>query len=308
MQDLKKVKTISSELESHGQWLTEYLRTRAYLASSESTFSCDPACTRPGCKNQDLQVPVSVVDLLGIAGHRGESVSELYRRTFVLGLFSNERDDWIRMVALRLKKPCPFLEHDQCSIYPVRPLPCMLFPEYLVSRGTFEATAGKDQFRDYLCLHRPLQLSPDRAKVIAKLRSMWDREMLISSFYLFNAGPCHLDFSNLIRELLAGARSLKEPELEEKSEMGRSIANQDLEHFFWERLATYQPFVGVGEKIYHLDTGEGQVQFLQLLQDNRLLKKLWQDGDDRALVFRFRKGQLKAKRRGIIPAEYKFTW
>jgi hypothetical protein len=42
------------------------------------------------------------------------------------------------------------------------------------------------------------------------------------------------------------------------------------------------------------------------MQDELLMKKLRQSGDDRALVFRFIKGKLKAKRRSIIPTEYKF--
>ena len=100
-----------------------------------------------------------------------------------MGLLSNEREDWIRTVTLRLKKPCPFLENDRCSIYPVRPLPCILFPEYLVNEGTFEANARQDHFKDYLCFQRPIPLSPERATVMTQLKAMWRRESLISSFF-----------------------------------------------------------------------------------------------------------------------------
>lgn len=306
MKDSREIQTIPSQAESPRQWLTEYLRTRAHLASSGSDFHCDPACSRPGCKNQDLQVPVSIVDLVGAAMHRGESVSANYQGRYSLGLLSNERDDWIRMVSLRLKKPCPFLENDLCSIYPVRPLPCVLFPEYLVQAGTLAENAGKDHFRDYLCLQHPILLSPDRLKVVAKLRRMWERESLISSFYLFHHGPCHLDFSNLKAELLQAASSLNEAESEEKPEPWRLIPNQVLEHFFLDRIARCHPFAGVSEKIYHLNNPEGQEQFLHLLQDDRLLQKLKQAGNDRALVFRFAKGTLKARRRSLLPSEYHF--
>jgi Fe-S-cluster containining protein len=293
MDDSTKVPTTSPQSEKSRQWLADYLRIRAHLASQDSDFQCDPACARPGCKNQDLQVPVSLVDLLGAALHLGEPVSALNLRHYVLGVFSNDRDDWIRQVSLKLKKPCPFLDQDLCGIYPVRPLPCMLFPEYLVSRGTLAATAAKPQFRDYLCLRRPLHLFPARAKVVAKLRDMWERELLISGFYLFNHAPCHLDFSNLARELEAGREQ-------------QPLPNQAMDTFFQERLAGFQPFQGVAEKIQHLDTQEGLAQFLQLLRDDLLVKKLRQDGDDRALVFRFVRGKLKARRRGIVPTEYKF--
>jgi Fe-S-cluster containining protein len=304
MDDSKKFQTNPLQSEDPRSWLADYLHTRARLASQDSDFHCDPTCTRPGCKNQDLQVPVSLVDLLGLALHLGEPVSALYRRSYVLGVFSNDRDDWIRLASLKLRRPCPFLDHDLCGIYPLRPLPCMLFPEYLVSRGTLEATAAKPQFRDYLCLRRPLRLSPERAKVVAKLRGLWERELLMSGFYLFTHALCHVDFSNLTRELKPAGSSLPGGEAEEGRQ--RYLSNQVIDTFFQERLAGCPPFSEVAEKIQLLDTQEGQVRFLQLFRDDLLMKKLRQDGDDRALVFRFVKGTLQAKRRGIIPAEYKF--
>ena len=287
-------------------WLTAYLRDRAHLASLGSDFQCDPACTRPGCKNPDLQVQVSIVDLLGLALHRQEPVSALYQRHYSLGLFSEERDDWIRLVGLKLRKPCPFLANDLCGIYPVRPLPCILFPEYLVGEGKFEAYAGQKHFRDYLCFQRPLLLSPERARVMAQLKQMWVRETLITSFYLVGHGPCYLDFGNLTTELLQAATRLGDGAAEERSEPGRVIPHRTLERFFVEHMARLQPFAGVEEKIEHLHTLEGQAQFLRLIQDDRLLRKLKQGGGDRALVFRFEKMKLRAKRRSLLPAEYKF--
>jgi len=305
MQDLRKMPALSSPAGDPREWLTAYLRHRAHLASLESDFKCPPACTRPGCRNPDLQVQVSLVDLLGAAFNREESVSAIYQRHYSLGLFANGRDDWIRMVALKLKKPCPFLEDDLCGIYPVRPLPCVLFPEYLVYQGKFQESAGKDHFRDYLCLHQPIPLSPARAKVMGELRRMWERESLISSFSLFNHGPCHLDFGNLTGELLHAAESRDAGESAERPEPGRFIPHQEMEGFFLERLAGLPPFAGVGEKIQHLHTREGEAQFLQLLQDDLLWKKLKRRGNDRALVFKFVKGKLQARRRSLLPDAYK---
>lgn len=296
---------ISPQAGNPREWLAAYLRTRAHLSSCDSDFQCDPACDRPGCKNQDLQIQVSVIDLLGAALHLGEPVAAVYRRYYSLGLFTDERDDWLRMVALKLKKPCPFLENDLCGIYPVRPLPCILFPEYLVWQGTFEANAGKEHFRDYLCLKQPILLSPERARVMGKLMQMWARESLISSFYLFNHGPCRLDFSNLTGELLQAAEVRSGAAPAEKPEPGRSIPNPVLERFFLEHIAGFPPFAETGEKIGYLHTPEGQEQFLRLFQDDRLLKKLKRRGDDRAVVFRLVKGKLQAQKRSLIPAAYK---
>jgi Fe-S-cluster containining protein len=306
MEDWKNNQTISSQARNPRQWLAAYLRNRADLASYKSDFYCDPTCTRPGCKNQDLQVPVSIIDLLGAAMYRDQSVSATSAGNYSLGLLSNEREDWIRIVNLRLKKPCPFLENDRCSIYPVRPLPCILFPEYLVNEGTFEANAGKDHFQDFLCFQRLIPLSPERAKVMAHLKKMWKRESLISSFYLFNHGLCHIDFSNLIKELSHEAGSQREAESGGEPEPLRIIPNLVIERFFLKHIAKCQPFAGAREKINQLDNPEGQVEFLQLLQDDLLVKKLKNYGDDRALVFRYVKGKLQAKRRSISAPEYKF--
>ena len=288
------------------QWLTAYFRTRAHLASHESDFHCDPACTRPGCKNQNLQVPVSIVDLVGAAMHQDVPVSAHYQRNYSLGLFADEWNDWIRRVSLRLKKPCPFLENDLCSIYPVRPLACILFPEYLVHEGRFEVEARQEHFRDFLCLQSPIPLSPKRAEIMAKLKKMWEGERRISSFYLYKHSHCSIDFSNLTNELLQAERTLREAESEERPEPRGTIPNHVMERFFQERIAGCPPFDGVGAKINRLDNQEGQAQFLQFLQDDQFMKKLLRGGDDRALIFRFIKGKLQGKRRSLIPSEYKF--
>lgn len=303
---MEKIQPIVSPAGNPPPWLAAYLRRRAHLAGYQSDFHCDPACTRPGCKNHDLQVPVSLVDLLGAAGHRGQSVAALYRDHYVWGLLANEREDWIRIVTLRLQKPCPFLEDDRCSIYPVRPLPCILFPEYLVQEGAFEAQARKAHFQDYLCFRGPISLSPERARVMVQLKRMWRRESLISSFYLFRHGVCHIDFSNLIQELANEAGDPGETESAGKGEARRFIPNRVMEHFFRRQMVACPPFAGAGERLRHLDTPEGQGELERMLQDDRLLKKLSQYEDDRALVFRFVRGKLAARRRSLRPPEYKY--
>jgi len=149
-----------------------------------------------------------------------------------------------------------------------------------------------------------LRLSPERALVIAQLKRMWKRENLISSFYLFGHGSCHVDFSNLTQELLLAAKNFKDSEVEESQE--RIIPNPVLERFFLAHIAGCQPFSQISEKILRLNNPEGQAQFLRLLQDDRLMKKLLHNRDDRALVFRFAKGKLQTRRRSLTPSEYKF--
>ena len=305
MEDLEKMPPLASPTATPPQWLADYFRTRARLASAGSDFHCDPDCPRPGCKHPDLLLQVSIVDLLGLAGQLEESVATVYRRYCSLALFTDGRTDLLRMVALKLQRPCPFLAEDLCGIYPVRPLPCMLFPEYLAAEDKLAATAQEEHFRDYLCLHRPLLLSPERAKIMARLKQMWVRETLFTSIYLFGQGPCYLDFSNLARELRQQAKAGMAPEAAENLAPG-ALPHSALQSFFEEQLAGLEPFAGVEAKLEALDNLETQEQFLKLFQDDLLFNQLQQSRDDRALVWRFARGKLKAKRRSLLPKEYNF--
>jgi Fe-S-cluster containining protein len=307
MSDSKTTPAPSSQAGDFQPWLAAYLHHRAHLASHQSDFHCHPVCTRPGCRNQDLQIQVSLIDLLGAAGYRHESVAPLYRRHYTLGLFADEGHDWLRRVALKLTKPCPFLEHDLCTIYPVRPLPCILFPEYLAMGGTQSDQAGLEHFRDYLCLQQPLQLSPARTLVVAQLQRLWARESLFTSFYLFQHRSCHVDFSHLRQELLAATTGFSDAATPKKAAAPRFIPHQVLEAFFFQHLAGYQPFAGVTDKISRLDNPDEQEQFRKMCQDERLRQKLQQGLDDRTLVLRFANGKLKARRQSLLAPHHKFS-
>ena len=306
MEDSRKDQTMASAAANPGQGLTAYFHTRAHLANHESDFHCDPACTRPGCKNNDILVPVSLVDLMGAAQQHNESVGATYQRFYTLGLLPTEHNDWIKKVSLRLNKPCPFLEHDRCTIYPVRPLACIIFPEYLVLEDRFELEAGKGPFRDFFCLRSQLRLSPERAEVVGRLKKMWEREILISNFYLFDHGSCYIDCSNLTKELEQADKNLMESEAMEIGEPPGTIAHQVMEHIFRERSAGCPTFDGVKAKINRLDDPEGRAEFLQLLHDDRLMQKLMRRVDNRDLIFGIGKGKLKASRRSLLPREYSF--
>ena len=85
MEDSEEIQAISSQAGNPRQGLAAYLRHRADLASYKSDFHCDPACTRPGCKNQDLQIPVSIIDLLGAALYRDSRYLQLSPATILWG-------------------------------------------------------------------------------------------------------------------------------------------------------------------------------------------------------------------------------
>jgi Fe-S-cluster containining protein len=251
-----------------------------------------------------MQVPVSIVDLLATAMHRDESVSANYEKNFCLGLFTNGSREWIRTVSLRLRKPCPFLQNDLCSVYPIRPLPCILFPEELVLDGSLEAAARQEHFKDYLCIREAMVLSRERTETVARLREMWHREELVSSLFLFAHSPCYIDFSNLRKQLRPAAENAQKA----RSGDRQAIWNQNLEQFFLERMSSRQPFAGVRGRLRGLEAASGREQFFQNLRDDRLLKKVERGPDERAHVLRFARGKLQVKRRSLIPAEYKYPW
>jgi Fe-S-cluster containining protein len=286
--------------------LENYFRTRADLGNRESEFQCVPACTRPGCKNQNLQVPVSLFDVIGAALHRGDTVSGVCFSNYSLSVLSVDGHDWIRAVSLRLRKPCPYLEDERCSIYPVRPLPCMLFPENLVVDGTLQEKAKEQQFKNYLCLPRDMGVSPRRAELIGQLREMWNREWLLSSFYLFHYSPFYIDFSELKDILVKTAGDLDSTFQQDKSRLQPYIPFQAMEHVFLNRIATCEPLAGVAEKICSLDDPEGQESLLQLAQNHILFEAFTRSDDDRAMVFRLVNGRLKARKQSLIPAEYRY--
>jgi Fe-S-cluster containining protein len=253
-----------------------------------------------------LQIPVSIVDLVASAMHQGQSVADNYRENYSLGLVPHDRLKGFRAVCLRLKKPCPYLVNDLCTIYSIRPLPCILFPENLAYEGELAERAHKEELKDFLCLHRPVALSPDRGEIIAKLQAMWERESLISSYYLFEEGSCYIDTPNLTREMWKAATDCKALGSDQARETQDVIPNYCLEHFFFEHINAGEPFAGADEKIHQLDGLEGLNRFSQLMQDHMLARKIKKREKTSRLLLRFANGKLKVKRRSLIPAVYSF--
>lgn len=306
MEISRRVQKDSSADEDPLEFLRAHLRTRAHLANYKSEFQCDPSCSRPGCKKRDVKIPVSIVDLVATAVHRDQSVADNYLENYTLGLVPNDKIKGVRAVCLRLKKPCLYLENNLCSIYSIRPLPCILFPENLACEGRLAEKAQKEEFKDFLCLHHPMALPTERRKIIAQLQVMWERESLISNYYLFKEGLCYIDTTNLTRETLKAESHGKLAASEKAEESQDAMPNHYLEQFFFEHIGRCQPFAGAHEKIHQLDGQEGLNRFLQSLQDDQLVKKIKRKEKGSRLVFSFVKGKLKIKHRSLFPAVYSF--
>jgi hypothetical protein len=54
--------------------MENYLGERALLFSAQSELSCPETCERHGCREPELPIPVTVVDLVGISWISGHTV------------------------------------------------------------------------------------------------------------------------------------------------------------------------------------------------------------------------------------------
>ncbi len=72
-----------------------------------------------GCKEPNLHISISLVDLVALSLISGQRATELFRRDVKIGFDPiHENEPWIGQVSLELKKPCRFLGGKKCSIYP----------------------------------------------------------------------------------------------------------------------------------------------------------------------------------------------
>ncbi len=170
-----------------------------------SDFSCPDACERYGCKDPNLHVSISLLDLISISLSSGQKVSDLFEKSCKLGFDPlGEEDPWVGRISLEMQKPCPFLKEKLCSVYSGRPLACVLFPEYDAMVGRREVLAGKKFFQQYPCIQNPCTISPQRKEILTRLMEMSVNEHFLSDFYLFGVSPFLLDVKTISGEVLEG--------------------------------------------------------------------------------------------------------
>jgi Fe-S-cluster containining protein len=164
-----------------------------------------------GCKEPSLHVSISVVDLVAFSLISGQKPTELFRKNVKIGFDPiDENDPWIGQVSLELKKPCPFLDGKECSIYGGRPIACALFPEYWFIVEHPERILQKDLFRDFPCIQEPLSISPRRRIALQELFGVFGKEVFLSNFFLFGVSPFVINLKNIAGEGLEGLPASKD--------------------------------------------------------------------------------------------------
>jgi Fe-S-cluster containining protein len=287
----------------------DYFEHRSYLGNLHSVFQCDHACSRPGCTHPDMQVPVTAFDIVGAAIHRSEPIQEVFQNNYYLGVLDRDGFDWIKSVSLKLKKPCPFLDHQRCSIYKVRPLSCILFPEHQAVEGTLKSLTAQPHYKDYLCLKSPFSVPKQRVQTIRTLARMFQHERVVSDSTLFFRSPFWIDFSNCVEELARQSRGTTSHKAQDTQSVSCvTIPLASFEVLFNNTFARCTPLAELEARIRGLADCEQQKKMFSDLNESNRLKSLAHGDLDPSYVSRYVNGRLHVRRKSLIPLEVMFLW
>jgi Fe-S-cluster containining protein len=255
-----------------------------------------------------MQVPVTAFDVVGAAIHRNEPIEEVFQNNYYLGVLDRDGFDWIKSVSLKLKKPCPFLDRQRCSIYKVRPLSCILFPERQAVDGTLKTLAAQPHYKDYLCLRDPFSVPKQRARTIRTLARMFQRELVVSDSYLFDRSPFWIDFSNCVEELVRHSRGTSQKVQDTQSVSCVTIPLASFEVMFNNTFAGCTPLAELEARILRLADYDQQKKMFSDLNESNRLKSLARGDLDRSCVSRYVNGKLHVRKQSLIPLEVMFLW
>ncbi|NIO06404.1 MAG: hypothetical protein GTN74_17890 [Proteobacteria bacterium] len=183
--------------------LEEYLERRSRLSNEASEFRCPDSCPRYGCKDPELRVPVTLMDLLLQSWTIKSKPSDIYQRSYKTGWSPRNETPWVGLLTVELKKPCGFLREEWCEVYPARPIGCAQFPEaWFLWPSENPPSLNRDRLPNYPCLKRSPPISRTRKKHLATLSEMAAQEQWLSDFFLFGFSPFYLDLRNLVEGLV----------------------------------------------------------------------------------------------------------
>jgi Fe-S-cluster containining protein len=181
--------------------MERYLEERCRLFNEGSEFSCPDFCGRYGCKEPDLHITISLVDLVAVSLVSKRRVSDLFNKVCKVGFDPlNEKDPWVGRISIELKKPCPFLDEKKCRVYSGRPIACALFPEAFFFSDASAGALKKEIFRKFPCVHSPVHISPLRKEMLGQLMQIYAQEIFLSDFFLFGVSPFLVDLKNIAGE------------------------------------------------------------------------------------------------------------
>lgn len=214
--------------------MDDYLKERSRLFNEASEFSCADACERYGCRDSELHIMISLVDLISLSQACGNQVSSLFKDHCKIGFDPLiEEDPWVGRLTIELKKPCSFLEEKKCRVYLGRPVACALFPEAFFAMGKADELLKKEIFQKFPCITHPATVPSRRRKILQRLLQMSAQEIFLSDFYLFGVSPFLVDLKNVAGRVLEG--------IEVGAEKRAVIPHHRFEALLAERLQRAEP-------------------------------------------------------------------
>lgn len=198
--------------------MRSFLKMRSGLFNQASTFKACEACDAKCCSNP-FPIQVTVIDLISISLATGEDIDRIVNKycQFAFTL-KDEKEPFKWRIGLGLKKPCPFLKSNRCSIYTVsaanryagRPLACAFFPESYYSVENIPDEHRLNEYRlnagkAFPCV-RGIQLSQDRREAVTELSHHFCFEESITELLFFGETPIIIDFEEVFSTMEDGEK------------------------------------------------------------------------------------------------------
>lgn len=251
-----------------------YLERRSRLSNQATQFRCPDSCARYGCKDPDLHVPVTLMDLLLQAVTLKARPSEIYARFYRIGWSPESEVPWVGCFTLELQKPCGFLEEPWCGIYPARPIGCAQFPEaWYLWRGQDGAIMDRRRFHHYPCLKRPPSISKERESHLTTLSEMAAQEQWVSDLYLFGFSPFYVDLRNLVADLVEMAQDQGVLPERPAPVTPQVMPYPLIQSFFQSKLEETGIQEKISEKVARLDSLEERMSLLALKEASDKIQK-----------------------------------
>lgn len=239
-----------------------YFQYQTQLAETESFLECPEDCSAPGCWMGDVIVEVSLFDLIRLGQALNISVSALFFNHCYLGLQTYELNPRYHRLVIKLKKPCHFFEKSRCAVHGLKPLNCVLFPEYHQIIGQWPKLAASRVFRSFPCIKNEITVSDERSRALKELRKISLRQEACSYDFLLGLPSFIVDSKPLTRQL------------KQTYHKDRAVTLKDYERLLGKKLESTGLLDIIVSKIPQLDTRRSMERLIETVQDDVLMEPL----------------------------------
>lgn len=273
--------------------LNDYFQHQAELSDLECDLRCSNDCSAPGCWMADVIVEVTFVDLIRLSKALTTRVSHLFSQYCQLGLITCEENLRYKRLAIKMKKPCPFLSENRCMVHDSKPLSCKLFPEIYQVKGLLPQLSQKPIFNSFPCLKKPVAVSENRKNALKQLRRMSIQEQALSHDYLFGV-PSFIVCSKPLKKRLRRSYPKK-----------KIFSLKDYDTILNKTLKASGFFESVFEKTSRLDTMAEMKHIIEKLNDSVMMTHLVEKMVRPGVVHKLERYHIKKlKRSHLSPAIY----